>query len=74
LRKPKNIDLLKESVKQYSLQAIKAVLDGAASDLHNSRTVGEADSPSMWSHPSLSEPITKCWNYCIKVDVDDGQL
>jgi len=37
---------------------LEGELDRAESDVRNSKTVGEADSPATCSHPDSSEPFT----------------
>jgi hypothetical protein len=73
LWKPESIELLKENVKQYSPQAIKAVLDWAKSELHTNRTVREADSPFMWSHPVCQNQLQNVETIVLKwVLMTDG--
>ena len=44
----------------------KAWLSWELSDLHNSRSDGEANPPVMWSHPDSPEPVKRGQKYVIK--------
>ena len=52
--------LIPQSTKVIRLTSWQTEFDWADSDVHNSRTVGEADSWDMWSHPEASEQCKTC--------------